>query len=671
VHVARGTWTGLYTSPMHGMMLCSDYLFTQDSTDINETILDGDYQGTILDLYGEDTWFVLCGFTVRHGQGQDLSPSAYNHRAGGIQKNGHVHGRIQDCVFRQNRAPRSAPVIYWGTVGSGISTWGDLIIERVACFENEVTNPTGGPSAAVFIKSYQARVLKIDGLFYDGDGNNTIPLVMTNSEGDSTIVNNLTITNSTSPPSPTGLSTMLTGLNGHHYSNIRLIGGNGVPVCGLGIQPVGPDSSIAVFRNIQISGVSGQAALYIYSHEAQLDIDSLTVSNCRSNSYQSMIHLQSNTRGWLRNVHFHHNVSGDSVSLEPLPMLNTRYLDIDNLHFHDNRTIVPADPDPSTSGGNFIVGAQVYAVGSRLHLSNMLFENNRLDDLDDYSNLSPSNAYYNNPGRELTCLAWTGLWVHNIRVLHSRQPNHTPEVYSFLDIDMSRPGSVLTLGSDHTLHADSILVWDVDDGGVYIGSDSMWVSNVEIRDVGRMALGMGDNVFPQAPPWARFSNMLLDNIDATPSYLPSEYRRLSSQALLWTGVRTAYQGHVPVVDFENVTAINNDDMRHLFNFWQPVELHVRNCVFWNNTYTYLREGGPISQSLEYNLLEEEIAGIGNQVGIAPLFDEELGAPLLSSISPAIDAGNPDTTYNDIEDPDNPGFALWPSQGTLRNDIGYT
>ncbi|MCB9472237.1 MAG: T9SS type A sorting domain-containing protein [Candidatus Delongbacteria bacterium] len=49
----------------------------------------------------------------------------------------------------------------------------------------------------------------------------------------------------------------------------------------------------------------------------------------------------------------------------------------------------------------------------------------------------------------------------------------------------------------------------------------------------------------------------------------------------------------------------------------------------------------------------------------------MGAPLLSSISPAIDAGNPDTAYNDIEDPDNPGFALWPSQGTLRNDIGYT
>jgi len=42
--------------------------------------------------------------------------------------------------------------------------------------------------------------------------------------------------------------------------------------------------------------------------------------------------------------------------------------------------------------------------------------------------------------------------------------------------------------------------------------------------------------------------------------------------------------------------------------------------------------------------------------------------LLSS-SPCIDAGNPDTTYNDPEDPNNPGYALWPAMGTLRNDMG--
>ena len=43
--------------------------------------------------------------------------------------------------------------------------------------------------------------------------------------------------------------------------------------------------------------------------------------------------------------------------------------------------------------------------------------------------------------------------------------------------------------------------------------------------------------------------------------------------------------------------------------------------------------------------------------------------LLDDLSPCIDTGDPDAIYNDIEDINNPGFALWPSKGTLRNDIG--
>ena len=59
------------------------------------------------------------------------------------------------------------------------------------------------------------------------------------------------------------------------------------------------------------------------------------------------------------------------------------------------------------------------------------------------------------------------------------------------------------------------------------------------------------------------------------------------------------------------------------------------------------------------------------VGNDPGFDEELGAPYLASTSPCIDAGPPASFYNDPHDPANPGFALWPAQGGLRNDIGFT
>ncbi len=42
---------------------------------------------------------------------------------------------------------------------------------------------------------------------------------------------------------------------------------------------------------------------------------------------------------------------------------------------------------------------------------------------------------------------------------------------------------------------------------------------------------------------------------------------------------------------------------------------------------------------------------------------------LKDSSPAIDAGKPDDEYNDPEDPDYPGMALFPSKGTIVNDMG--
>jgi hypothetical protein len=54
----------------------------------------------------------------------------------------------------------------------------------------------------------------------------------------------------------------------------------------------------------------------------------------------------------------------------------------------------------------------------------------------------------------------------------------------------------------------------------------------------------------------------------------------------------------------------------------------------------------------------------------PLFtDTENNNFILQVNSPCVDAGNPHSAYNDNEDPENPGQALWPAQGTVRNDMG--
>jgi hypothetical protein len=95
---------------------------------------------------------------------------------------------------------------------------------------------------------------------------------------------------------------------------------------------------------------------------------------------------------------------------------------------------------------------------------------------------------------------------------------------------------------------------------------------------------------------------------------------------------------------------------------------ARNNVFWGNTQV---TGGPIyvggpAPIVMYNDVEGGYTGEGN-IDADPLFT----APsyYLDAESPCIDAGDTSAVYNDPEDPFNPGFAQWPSLGTLRNDMG--
>ncbi len=56
-------------------------------------------------------------------------------------------------------------------------------------------------------------------------------------------------------------------------------------------------------------------------------------------------------------------------------------------------------------------------------------------------------------------------------------------------------------------------------------------------------------------------------------------------------------------------------------------------------------------------------------GNGPSFDGLNAEWTLQEDSPCIDAGDPSEDYYDQEDPNNPGYALWPAMGELRNDMG--
>jgi len=116
-------------------------------------------------------------------------------------------------------------------------------------------------------------------------------------------------------------------------------------------------------------------------------------------------------------------------------------------------------------------------------------------------------------------------------------------------------------------------------------------------------------------------------------------------------------------------------------------INISNCVFYGNTGAYGSQlcvaGGwiititDISYSnVQYgqNMIYTDSFSVLNwgsgNIDTDPLFET---GPLcdyhLSLSSPCIDAGNPASEYNDPEDPFNPGNALWPAMGNLRNDMG--
>jgi hypothetical protein len=100
--------------------------------------------------------------------------------------------------------------------------------------------------------------------------------------------------------------------------------------------------------------------------------------------------------------------------------------------------------------------------------------------------------------------------------------------------------------------------------------------------------------------------------------------------------------------------------------WSAANVMLRNNI--------IRDNIPLLQILNvgstavvlYCDVKGGYPGSGN-IDLDPFFTSQ--SYLLSGSSPCIDAGDSTTIYNDPEDPGDPGHALFPSMGLLRNDIG--
>jgi hypothetical protein len=99
--------------------------------------------------------------------------------------------------------------------------------------------------------------------------------------------------------------------------------------------------------------------------------------------------------------------------------------------------------------------------------------------------------------------------------------------------------------------------------------------------------------------------------------------------------------------------------------FQDADVTARNNILWANT----QDRGPSIHGalpITYSVIEGGFAGTGN-IALEPAFADT--AFQLTPASPAVDAGDPAPSFDDLADPGAPGNALWPSLGTRRNDAG--
>ncbi|PLX10589.1 MAG: hypothetical protein C0598_10040 [Marinilabiliales bacterium] len=124
-------------------------------------------------------------------------------------------------------------------------------------------------------------------------------------------------------------------------------------------------------------------------------------------------------------------------------------------------------------------------------------------------------------------------------------------------------------------------------------------------------------------------------------------------------------GESPIIVENNTIAYNHSKKGGGgLRLWSS-DVQMTNNIVWGNTATFSSQIQG-SGDLTYCCVEGGFDGDGN-IDTDPGFSET--SFILTDTSPCIDAGNPDAFYNDPEDPLNPGFALYPANGELINDMG--
>ena len=679
VHVAPGNYFEHLVTPIWSVTMLSDYAWTGDSLDIEHTIIDGSWTGTVLTV---NAWWVghfrLEGFTLQRGMG---TPSE---KAGGVNFREWANATLRHVVLKEHRCPRWSNKLMDGVYIPGFR--GRLVLEDLR-FELD-TMLTGGEVEPnqVYIsgwRSIQARKLRfkqvanpgglitfsadsvvISDVMIDRHGYQSSPAdgVLSCYAEQFLFVDSVNVQNAMFKFTPVNFAT---GNEGYLHVNHLLLENLDLRL---------PEWDM--YATYGLTLITGGHVL----------VENWTHRHCTTN-VGYCVGFVAGFDGAIRNLLAENLVAGTPLSPQADCEGNCTGgglfvdgLSLDRVVFR-NVTINPFDTYPPAHATRS--EPVIYSTVEDFHTADSLFFRNvevshvLINDPDDYglpetdctASLGRAFSFHtNNLERPITVV------MDSCRFVENRQPNTQPERLP----QAPMPGGTRMVGSTvwltGTLTQDSHLILrnttllHNDDGGLEaIGFGNLDVDNVVLVDNSRMG------VYLSAMDSIRANSLFIAGTNSHLAYLtyPYSVEYPSYQCV------ARINGHGGT-NLENITY---DDNHTEFLFWCAREdfqdrTYYQNSLFSNNTFDHFTNPWYDSSLFppplfDYCYLPIAQPGIGNMIGQEAHFDLVHGAPFLALDSPCIDAGNPASVCNDAEDPASPGFPLWPSLGSLRNDIGFT
>lgn len=675
--VSPGHYHERLVVPDKTITLASQTLLAGDTSFVSQTILDGDSLGTLMTVnVGGLNRFVLNGFTLQRGF------TSLQEHGGALHFADSAEVVLQNLHFTRNFSRFWGGVIWADGGGTPFTGPRRFVVKNITLSRNYSRN-----TSLELIRIYANYYAEIDGLICN-DAPSSIVVIRSNG---TLILHNIELNN--------GRFGGGAAISGVFYGNEigselvveDIVIRNSIISYGklIGVGALNNPNRCTVnritFENNRQFGNRTESAKLLniaMSGSGSISADSLVFRNNMGLVPNSCVGVIQGAGSF-----DHHEDLVQHVLVENCQLGDSSYVpwDGDNRPtmmtvegctlqhavFRNNTIILGERSNPPEGGvyGANILRAENYFSDS-VYYHDLMFDNNLVIDLDNNATLP---LHVSNAGRCMQVFAsgFQAYLIDSCAFVNNRQPNMAEERPNGGDDDGWDVGSILFIGRpevlsplNHPMEFRNLYFADNDDGGIEsIGTPNLRFHNIRMDRVSRQALKLSTNSFT------------LDNvfINGCTPFAPIATRSEQMPLLLSCNEPSTVR---------NCTVINSTTpyviMAGTTPNGQPQDpiVTVENCLFWNNQYDRFEALVPNDNfrpgRYNYCLLPEAMAyGEQNLVDVPPFFDPELGPPCLSVDSPCVDSGNPDAAFYDLEDPTHPGLALWPSLGSLRNDIGYT